>query len=261
MSSWITVFILGVVEGLTEFIPVSSTGHLLIVEQWIHDSQSDLFNVVIQCGAVLAVIPLFHERIRKMLSWRDASSRDLALKVIVAFIITGIGGLILEKKGFKLPESVVPVAIALIAGGIIFIIVEFVRKGGHLRDSITWPVTIAVAVGQLVAAAFPGASRSGATIIFAMILGANRVVATEFSFLVGIPTMLAAGTLKIYKGLKNHDHENWGLLLFATVVAAIVSFIAVKWLLRFVQTHTFIGFGIYRILLGILLLWIAWPKS
>ncbi|MEO6054061.1 MAG: undecaprenyl-diphosphate phosphatase, partial [Chthoniobacterales bacterium] len=234
---------------------------LLIAEQWLHNSQSDLFNVVIQCGAVLAVIPLFHERIRKMLYWADPASRSLSLKVITAFVITGIGGLILEKKGFKLPETVLPVAIALIAGGIIFIIVELWRKGTHGQAMISWPVTIAVAVGQLVAAAFPGASRSGSTIMFSMILGANRVIATEFSFLVGIPTMLAAGAYKIYKGLKNHDHENWGLLLLATVVAAIVSFIAVKWLLRFVQTHTFIGFGIYRIILGILLLWFMWPKS
>jgi undecaprenyl-diphosphatase len=261
MPAWLIIAILGVVEGLTEFIPVSSTGHLLIVEHWLASRQSDLFNVVIQCGAVLAVLPLFHKRIAMLMRWREPASRDLALKIFVAFFITGAGGLVLDKMGFELPESVIPVAGALIIGGILFIGVEQFLKGKPLSDTITWPVVLAVALAQLAAAVFPGASRSGATIITAMALGISRVEATEFSFLVGIPTLLAAGGYKILKGLRDGASEDWTLLAMGAIVAAIVSFIAVKWLLRYVQSHTFVSFGIYRIVLGIALLILLWPSS
>ncbi len=260
MPNWIVVIILGIVEGITEFLPVSSTGHLLIAEHWLGSHQSDLFNIVIQIGAVLAVIPLFWKRIEMLMRWNESASRILNLKILVAFVITCIGGLILKKLGLKLPESVQPIAIALIIGGVIFIVVETVAKGHQRSDFISWPVVIAVAVGQLIAAAFPGSSRSGSTIMLAMILGASRVSATEFSFLVGIPTMLAAGSLEVFDHLRKGETENWVLLALAAVTAAVVSFIAVKWLLRYVQSHTFISFGIYRIVFGILLLWLLWPK-
>ena len=266
MPLWIIVVILGVIEGLTEFIPVSSTGHLLIAEAWLHSPQTDLFNVVIQCGAVLAVLPLFKDRIAMLLRWNEPASRMLALKIFVAFFITAVGGIILDKSNFTLPETVVPVAIALIVGGILFIIVEMALKGRNLAADISWTAVVVVALAQLLAAVFPGASRSGSTIIFAMIFGANRVIATEFSFLVGIPTLLAAGGLKIFKALKagateTGVQEDWGMLILGAIVAAVVSFVAVKWLLRYVQSHTFISFGIYRIVFGILLLWLLWPKS
>lgn len=251
---WLVIVILGIVEGATEFIPVSSTGHLLIVEAWIGAKQSDLFNVVIQSGAVLAVLPLFSERLKMMADWRSPESRAFNFKIFVAFVITVIGGLAMDKLGIKLPESTLPVAAALILGGILFIVVERMLKGRQLSDVVTWPVVFMVAAGQLTAAAFPGTSRSGATIIFAMICGLNRVVATEFSFLIGIPTLLAAGAYKTLKALHSGEPEHWGFLLLGTLVSAGVSFIAVKWLLRYVQTHTFVGFGIYRIILGIALL-------
>lgn len=260
LPAWLVVFILGVVEGLTEFIPVSSTGHLLIAEHWLGSHQTDLFNVVIQCGAVLAVIPLFQKRIAMLLRWREPASRLLNLKIFTAFFITAVGGLIIDKAGLELPETVQPVAAALIVGGILFIVVEALQKDRQLSDGISWPVVFVVAAGQLVAAIFPGASRSGATIIFAMILGANRVSATEFSFLVGIPTLLAAGAFKILKGIKSGAHEDWALLGIGVVVAAVVSFIAVKWLLKFVQTHSFVSFGFYRIALGIFILWQVFPR-
>ncbi len=253
MPDWLAVVILGFIEGLTEFIPVSSTGHLLIAEHWL-GRRSDLFNVVIQCGAVLAVLPLFHTRISMLLRWHERASQVLNLKIAVAFLITAVGGIILDKLHFELPESVVPVATALIIGGIAFIVVESRLKGRALADSISWPVVIIVALAQLVAAVFPGASRSGSTIIFAMMLGASRVSATEFSFLVGIPTLLAAGCLKIYKGLHAGVQEDWLMVGIGFAVAAVVSFVAVKWLLSYVQTHSFVSFGIYRIALGILLL-------
>ncbi len=257
MSIWLIAIILGIVEGLTEFIPVSSTGHLLIAEHWL-PRQSDLFNVVIQAGAVLAVLPLFGPRLKMLSRWREPASQVLLAKIFTAFFITCVGGFILEKKGFKLPEEITPVAIALLVGGILFIAVELLLRGRKGADEISWKVAIVIGFAQLIAAVFPGSSRSGATILFALILGAGRPVATEFSFLVGIPTMLAASALKIFKALHHPvagaPQENWAVLAVAAVVAAGVSFVSVKWLLRYVRSHTFIGFGWYRIGAAALLL-------
>ncbi len=254
MPTWIAVLVLGIIEGITEFLPVSSTGHLLIAERWLHLHESDMFNVVIQCGAVLAVLPLFPDRLRQFLfKWREKSTQDYALKIMVAFVITGIGGLILDKNGFKLPKTLGPIAWALLIGGIGFILVEWWLRGRPLKNQITWPIVFAVALGQLIAAAFPGASRSGTTILLALILGLNRMAAVEYTFLVGIPTMLAAGGWEIFKTLRHHTGappEDWGMVLLGFLVAAILSFIAVKWLLRYIQTHTFTLFGWYRIALA-----------
>ena len=116
MPLWIVVVLQGIIEGITEFLPVSSTGHLLIAEKWL-PHQTDLFNVVIQCGAVLAVLPLFPQRLSQFIHrWKERATRDYLLKIMVAFVITGVGGLVLEKKHFKLPEELLPVAIALLVG-------------------------------------------------------------------------------------------------------------------------------------------------
>lgn len=254
MPDWIAVIILGIVEGITEFLPVSSTGHLLVAEHWL-PKQTDLFNVVIQGGAVLAVIPLFRERITSFVTRAsDPKTRDYFFKFAVAFVITGIGGFLWDKSGHKLPEKALPIAIALLVGGILFLVVEMYIRGKPLKDEITWQIAIAVGLGQLVAAILPGASRSGTTIILGLVLGATRPAITEFTFLVGIPTMLAASGWKIFKELRHHDPlaqpENWKMVALCTVVSAIVSFIAVKWLLRYVQSHTFTLFGWYRIAAG-----------
>lgn len=259
MNDWIIALILGIVEGITEFIPVSSTGHLLLTEHLLKVEKSDLFNIVIQCGAVIAVLPLFPERLYKFVfEWRDKETQSYLIKIFVAFFITGAVGFVLDKKGFKLPDSPLPIAIALLVGGLAFLAVEFFLRGKKLSNEITWAVVFAVAFGQLLAGTCLGTSRSGATIIFALLLGLSRPAATEFSFLVGIPTMLAAGGWKIFKALHHPvplaPKEDWGMLLLATVVAAAVSFIAVKWLLRYVQTHTFNVFGFYRIALAVLIL-------
>ena len=250
---WITAVLLGIVEGLTEFLPVSSTGHLLIAEHWL-PRQTDLFNVVIQSGAVLAVLPLFKQRISQLLRWREAESQRLWALILTAFGITAAGGILLEKLHFRLPEATGPVAWALIIGGAIFLLVERYIASKTLKSEHTWQVTFIVGVAQLVAAAFPGASRSGSTIMASMLAGTSRVYATEFSFLVGIPTLLAASTLKVFKACKNGTREDWPMLLLSTLVAALVSFVTVKWLLRFVQTHSFTAFGIYRIIVGAALL-------
>jgi undecaprenyl-diphosphatase len=265
MPIWIAVVLLGIIEGITEFLPISSTGHLLIVEQWLPDTvrqndlfKTDLFNIVIQCGAVLAVLPLFPERLRQFFfRWREPATQNYLMKIAVAFGITGVGGFILDKKGFKLPEQLLPIAIALFIGGVMFVVVEKALQGKVHTSEITWPIVFAVGIGQLIAAVFPGTSRSGATILLSLLLGLNRVQATEFSFLVGIPTMLAAGGLKIFKAfhhpIAGAPQGHWPMVALGFIVAAVVSFIAVKWLLRYVQTHTFVAFGWYRIGLALLI--------
>ena len=150
-------------------------------------------------------------------------------------------------------------AVAWLVGGVLFLLIEWWLRDRKLTDDVTWTIAVAVGVGQLIAIIFPGASRSGTTILLALLLGMKRPAAAEFSFLVSIPTMLAAGGLEMVKELRQPGGvpENWGLLALAVAVSAVVSFIAVKWLLRYVQTHTFTGFGWYRIVLGGVLLLFA----
>lgn len=262
MTSWLVVILLGMIEGLTEFIPVSSTGHLLLAEQWL-PKQSELFNVVIQSGAMLALLPIFSRRLREMVfRIGEPDNRDLLLKLAVAFGITGAGGLLLKKLGFVLPQDPMPIAWATLIGGFVILAVERWINGRNLPDDITWTVAIAVGLAQLLAAVFPGSSRSGTTIIMALAIGLNRPRATEFSFLLGIPTMFAAGIFEIHHELHNAPpgfHENWGQVLLGTLVSAIMAFIVVKWLIRFVQSHTFRGFAAYRIIMGAAMLWYFWP--
>jgi len=263
MPEWLAIILLGVIEGITEFLPVSSTGHLLIAQKWL-PRQSDLFNIVIQSAAVIAVLPLFKERLLQFLTeWRKPDVRDLMLKVGLAFGITGVGGVLLEKGKFKLEENPLPIALALLVGGILFLVIETLLKDKTARcREVTWTVAIVVGLGQLIAAIFPGASRSGTTILLALCLGLARPLATEFSFLVGIPTMLAAGGLKIYKAmsksLPGEPVENWQWVLLGSAVSMVVSFIAVKWLLNFVRSNSFKPFGWYRIILGGAILALLW---
>ena len=254
MPEWIKVAFLGIIEGVTEFLPVSSTGHLLIAEKWL-GHRSDLFNVVIQCGAVLAVLVAFSGRMRDLaLGLGNRENRDYLLKLGVAFLITAMGGLILKKVGFKLPETAAPVAWATLVGGILILVIEALLKDKPLKADVTWLIAIAAGFAQLLAAVFPGTSRSGATILIALGLGLQRRAATEFSFLLGIPTLLAAGALQIYSAQRDGITVDWGLVLIGALTAAITAFIAVRWLLRYVQSHTFKAFGWYRIALGIAIL-------
>ena len=259
MATWLAVLILGFIEGLTEFIPVSSTAHLLIAEQWL-PRQTDLFNIVIQGGAVLAVLPLFKDRLKMLSHLHERASQTFLAKIVVAFFITGVGGFIMKKKGFKLPEALEPVAWALLIGGVLFIAVETVLAGQENHGSNLLGGGHRRGLRATDRGGFPGSSRSGSTILLALVLGVARPAATEFSFLVGIPTMLAATAYMLFEAFHHPvpgPQEDWAMLALGTVVAAIVSFIAVKWLLRFVQSHTFIGFGIYRIILGgLLLVWV-----
>lgn len=254
MDNWLAAIILGIIEGVTEFIPVSSTGHLLLAQQWL-PRQSELFNVVIQSGAVLALVPLFSRRLRELaFGLREPENRDLLVKLFVAFAITGVLGLFLKKMGLQLPEDPMPVAMATFLGGAVMLAVERWVSKRPMADEITWTITIMMGLAQVMAMVFPGSSRSGTTIILALMFGLNRPRATEFSFLLGIPTLLAAGVVEIAGELRKSSvdpiREDWGILLLATVVSAVVSFIVVKWLIRYVQHHTFDVFGIYRLLFG-----------
>lgn len=260
MSDWLINAFLGLIEGLTEFLPISSTGHLLLTEQLLGIERSELFNVVIQTGAVLAVLAVFTGRVGDLIvNLGEKSNRDYLSKLLVAFVITAIGGLLLKKLGLSLPKTTAPIAYATLIGGVLFVGVEFWLRGRSTTTSVSWPVAIAFGLAQLIAVAFPGASRSGTTILIALILGLSRPAATEFSFLLGIPTLLAAGAKELLDSMKHPaSHEPWAQVVLATVVAAVTAFLAVKWLLGYIRSHTFIPFGWYRIALGVAVL--IWMK-
>ena len=179
---------------------------------------------------------------------------DTAGNLVPVHAPAAIAGGVATPVGPTAPLPVINAAGSAVIGGVLFVIVETMLRNKKGSDNITWNVAIAVGLGQLIAAIFPGASRSGTTILLALLLGVNRPLATEFSFLVGIPTMLAASGLKIFKALhhpaSDAPHEDWAMVILCSVVAAVVSFIAVKWLLSYIQTHTFIAFGWYRIVVG-----------
>ena len=255
MPDWLAVIILGVIEGITEFLPISSTGHLLLVENahWL-PQQSDLFNITIQSGAAVAVLLVFSTRVRDLLlRLDDPVTRDYLLKLVLAFVITGIGGLVVKKLGFRLPKETAPIAWATLVGGVVILLIEWALRGRRLGSRITWLMAVAVGLAQLLAAVFPGTSRSAATILIALALGLSRPAATEFSFLVGVPTLLAAGGLETYQALRHPGAAatDWGLLALGTLVSAVTAFLVVRWLLRWIQTHSFVVFGWYRIVLGL----------
>ncbi len=258
MPEWFEVLILALIEGITEFLPISSTGHMLLVANWLSHEQSEVFFAVIQSGAVLAVLLVFATRVKEMMTqWQQKETRDYVMKLVTAFFLTAVGGIALKKLGFKLPKDPMPIALATLIGGVLILVIEQMVRGKNLRETVTWPVAIAVGVGQLLAVVFPGLSRSGSTIMMALALGVARKPATEFSFLLGIPTLLSAAALETVSALKHPEVTgpvNWGMVIFGTVIAAITAFMVVKWLLRFIQSHTFVGFGWYRIGLGILTL-------
>ncbi|MCH2382082.1 MAG: undecaprenyl-diphosphate phosphatase [Pedosphaera sp.] len=257
VPDWLTSILLGIIEGITEFLPISSTGHLLLPQQlgWL-EKQSDVFNIAIQSGAVIAVLFNFTDRVKQLtFRWREPEARDYLAKLFVAFVITGVGGLVIDQLGFELPESVLPVAVALLVGGVLFVVVE--KKIGNRAKlaEVTWAIAIAIGFGQLLAAVFPGTSRSGATILIALLMGLRRLPAIEFTFLLGVPTLLAAGAYKVFKALRAESvSEDWGQLALATGVSAVTAFVSVRWLLRYIETHTFVVFGWYRIALGMVLL-------
>ncbi len=260
MSSTLSALLLGIIEGLTEFLPVSSTGHLLIAQRWLGE-RSDFFNIVIQAGAILAITLVFRQRIWALatgLGERD--SRDYAMKLAVAFLVTAVVGLPVRLAGWELPETVTPVAWALVIGGVWMLVAERIAEKRGDSAQVTWTVAILVGLAQVVAGVFPGTSRSAAAIFMAMLAGlSRRSAATEFVFLVGIPTMFAASAyafleLWLEQGLAG---EAWGEVALAFAAATVTGFLVVKWLLGYIKQHRYTGFAVYRIALGAaLLLWL-----
>ena len=243
--------ILGIVEGITEFLPISSTGHLILVSHLLGLKQTAFektFEIAIQLGAILSVVYIYRERlIRSLELWK---------KLIAAFIPTGILGLLLHHYVEELFSPVV-VCGALILWGIVFILVELLHneKEHHVEkiENVSYLQAIGIGLFQSLAMV-PGTSRSGATIIGGMVLGLKRYAATEFSFLLAIPTMFAATGFEIFKNFNSLHGTNSLILITGFIVAFISAFISVKWLLNYIKNHTFIPFGVYRILIGLIFL-------
>jgi undecaprenyl-diphosphatase len=270
MTDLLAALLLGIIEGITEFLPISSTGHLLIAQHWL-GARSDLFNVAIQAGAILAVVAIYRQRLWTLTqgflrptSGEGTHSRDYGIKLGIAFAVTAVGGLLVKGLGWELPETVTPIAWALILGGVWMLAAEHfaAKRAAALgeRETITWTVAILVGIAQVVAGVFPGTSRSGATIFVALLAGTtSRMAATEFAFLVGIPTMFAATGYELLDLYRDGGigQEDWTALAVAFVASAVTAFISVKWLLRYIQTHRFTAFAVYRFALGAaLLLWL-----
>lgn len=255
MSDTLNTVILGIIEGITEFLPISSTGHLLIAERWLGE-RTELFNVSIQAGAILAIVLIYWRRLVGLLTrFNEPEQRDYLAKLIVAFLITGTGGFIATRLGWKLPESVLPIALATLIGGVLILLIEAYVARRPQSPTVTWNVAVWVGLCQILAAVFPGTSRSASTIFAAMLAGLTlRPAATEFAFLVGIPTMFAATGYELLKVRGQAGSEDWHAVGVGFAVSLVVAFIAVKWLLRYVQSHRFTIFAWYRIVLGSTLL-------
>jgi undecaprenyl-diphosphatase len=247
-------FVLGVVEGITEFLPVSSTGHMILASKLMGLEQSDFvktFEVVIQLGSILAVVFAFKERIFK--------DFELWKRLIVAFLPTAVLGFTLYKliKSLFAPSTV---AYMLIIGGIVFIVIElfYKEKEHHIEDvdQVSYKQAFAIGLFQSLAM-IPGTSRSGATIIGGLLLGLKRKTAAEFSFLLAVPTMFAATGYDLLKHYQEFDLSHIGALAVGFVTAFIVALAVIKWFLSFIERHTFIVFGVYRIIVGVLfLVWV-----
>jgi undecaprenyl-diphosphatase len=262
MTNLLAALLLGVIEGITEFLPISSTGHLLIAERWL-GHRSDLFNIAIQAGAILAVVLIYRQRIWQLLVGfaTDAASRRYALKLAVAFLATAVLGLVVKKLGWELPTTIRPVAWALVIGALWMLVAEQLaaRRAQALgeRRDVSWLTAVLVGIAQVVAGVFPGTSRSSATIFVALLAGTtDRVAATEFAFLLGIPTMFAATGYQLLDVARHGGiaGEDWTALAIAFVAATVTAFVAVKWLLHYIQSHRFTAFALYRIVLAVVLL-------
>ena len=261
MLDALKVIILGIVEGITEWLPVSSTGHLILVGDVLKPSMSDafmeMFNVVIQLGAIMAVVVLYFHKLnpfsprktskQKMLTWQ------MWIKVLIASVPAGIVGLLFNDILDKLFYKPFPVAVMLIVYGVLFIIVEnrnVGRKPSVRRISeLSVSMLIWIGIFQMLAL-IPGTSRSGATIVGALIIGVSREVAAEFTFFLAIPAMFGASLLKLVKFGFHFTGAEFGLLILGCLVSFGLSVVAIKFLMGYIKKHDFKIFGYYRIILG-----------
>ncbi len=279
---FIRAIILGIVEGITEWLPISSTGHLIIVEEFVKLNQTaafkEMFDVVIQLGAILSVVVIYWRKLmpfNKLLKKSEQkTAREIQLtwrlwvKVFLACIPAIIVGLPLNDWLNAKFYNLVSVALCLIVYGIAFIIIERKYVPAHafkIFDVDKLPYRYAFYIGLFqVLALMPGTSRSGATIVGALLIGVSREVAAEFTFFLGIPIMFGASLLKIwhfFKGGNSFGFMQFAVLLLACLVAFGVSMLAVRWLIGYVKKHDFTFFGKYRIVLGAILLVYAAAKA
>ncbi len=270
----VKAFIMGIVEGLTEFLPISSTGHLILAGSLLDFTGENVkvFSIAIQAGAMLSVVWVYRQKILEVLfgMFTHQKERRFALNVIIAFIPAAVLGLLFAKSIQAFLFYPIPVAAAFIIGGLIILFVE--RKdtddyNARIQDIDEMTAMDALKVGIAQAfALIPGTSRSGATIIGGMLFGLSRKVATEFSFFLAMPTLFGASIYSIYKERALLQASDIPLFTVGTVSSFIFAFLCVRWLLRFISSHNFIPFAYYRIAFGILVLvsahygWVVWAE-
>lgn len=249
----IHAIILGIIEGITEFLPISSTGHLIVASHWlsIHQTEANkAFEVIIQFSAILAVIANYKNKFSPKYS-------NLWLKVCLAFLPIGITGFLFHKQ-VKTLFSVPIVSVMFIIGGIVFIVFERLYKESpqHIQkvEAITYKQALWIGLAQ-VFALIPGTSRAGASIFGALLVGLNRKTSAEFSFLLALPVLAAASGFDLLKHYQDFSGENILVLLSGFITSFIVAYFTMKLFITFIQKHTFTPFGVYRILFGIILLW------
>ena len=267
MLEILKAFILGLVEGITEWLPVSSTGHMILVDEFIKLNVSDefrsMFLVVIQLGAILAVVVMFWKKLwpfgmkeKKLLIKKPIFT--MWFKVLVACIPAAIVGLLFDEELEALFYNWQTVSIMLILVGICFIVIENYNKKRTPKINsiaeITYPIAFYIGLFQLIAAIFPGTSRSGATIVGALLLGVSRTVAAEFTFFLAVPVMFGASALKLVQYGFSYTGQEIAILLVGLVTAFVVSLFIIKFLLSSIKKHDFKVFGWYRIVLGVVVI-------
>ena len=276
MTEIIKAIIYGIVEGITEWLPISSTGHLILVEQLLpfqgtSEGFFDMFDVVIQLGAILAVVVLFWNKIWPFaLTEKEREGKTgaaafikmdimtLWFKILVSCVPAAIIGILFDEVFERLFYNPVCIALALIIFGIAFIVIEDWNKGRKPKirtlSGITYQTAVLIGLFQLIAAIFPGTSRSGATIVGALLIGVSRKVAAEYTFFLAIPVMFGASLLKILKFGFAFTGLEIAVLLVGSVVAFLVSVFVLRFLMSYIKKHDFKVFGWYRIALGIVVL-------
>ena len=268
MLEFIKVILLGIVEGITEWLPISSTGHLILVDQFVHlkasDAFKEMFNVVVQLGAILAVVVIYFDKLNPFSKTKTRKQRILTIqlwmKVVIACIPAGVLGILLDDWMDEHLHNYIVVSIMLIIYGVLFILIENWNKkrtpAVSKLSELTYQTALLIGVFQVLSL-IPGTSRSGATIIGGLLLGVSRYVAAEFTFFLAIPVMFGASALKLLKffaGGAGITGMEIALLLVGCAVAFVVSVIAIKFLMGYIKKNDFKVFGYYRIILGILVL-------
>ena len=248
----IQAVIIGIIEGFTEFLPISSTGHMIVASKFLGIEESALikaYEVIIQFAAILAVMLIYKEKI-------SIKKIDLWIKLLVAFLPLAIVGFIFKDQ-IKSLFTVHTVAWMFIIGGVVFLVVEYFYKEKETHTNDVEKVSMMQALWVGLAQIFsliPGTSRAGATIIGGLLSGMDRKTSAEFSFLLAIPVMAAVSGYDLLKHYQEFAHANWGVFVIGFVVAFVVAYATIKLFLAFLQRFTFVSFGIYRILFGMLLL-------